>query len=857
MENIIVTKKVNCIGFGVLSPSKIKKLGVIEVVTPELYDTDGYPVQRGLMDTSMGVIDPGLKCKTCGGNLKTCQGHFGHIALSKPILHILYMSQIHDFLKSTCVDCGRVLMTQELQEKYDPLFEKLMKAHNLDAIRALQSSIIKKIKTVKSCPFCEAKQPKIEFIKPYSFTRDGERIWADEIRERFEKIPDSDLRSMGYDSDVIRPEWLVLNTLLIPPIILRPSITLETGERSEDDLTHKLSDIVRVNQRLLENINAGAPEIIVEDLWDLLQYHITTYFNNNLTQIPPARHRSKRPLKTLAQRISGKEGRFRSNLAGKRVNFCARSVISPDPMMDINEVGVPLEIAKELTIPERVTEWNSEWLKEFIKREEYPTANYVLTPDEKRKKITDETKEIILQELSPGWVVERQLINGDIIVFNRQPSLHRLSMMGHIVKVVPGKTLRIHPLVCTPYNADFDGDEMNLHLPQTEEARAEARNLLMIKNQIITPRYGLSITGHIRENVLALFYLTKDMKLTKEDATDLLIAAGRFEALPKPAYKEKGNEYWDGKQIFSMLLPNDFSYRTKGKILKNGSIVHGEVVIEKGELTQGIMDNKMIGAEGGEIIQRLCTLYGNDIASDFINQSNYVSLEILRKKVFTHSFYDIDISDSQRNKIQEFLDVSEKEVEKWIKKREQDKIIALPGKTKEETFETYVLRELSKVRNDVNSLIEAELKDDSTLNNSAMAGAGDKLLNLSLISGFAGQQTLRGHRIDFGFKRRTTSHFKRGELSPQARGFIRKSYSEGVEPINFFFNSIVGRDSLMDTAMRTPKSGYMQRRIINALQDVKVEYDGTVRDSGKNIVQFIYGGDNVDVSKSDGGEIRI
>ncbi len=857
MDKEIITKKVDSIVFEVLSPQKVKKLSVVEVVTPELYDTDGYPVQKGLMDSAMGVIDPGLRCKTCGGNLKSCQGHFGSISLSKPVLHILYMDKIHDFLKCTCASCGRVMMNQELQEKYADQFSKLSAAHNLDGIRSFQNSITKKLKTVKICPFCSSKQPKIEFIKPYSFNSDSERLWPDQIKERFERIPDSDLRTLGYDPSVMRPEWLILDRLLIPPIIIRPSITLETGERSEDDLTHKLSDVVRVNQRLLENINAGAPEIIVEDLWDLLQYHITTYFNNNLTQIPPARHRSKRPLKTLSQRIMGKEGRFRHNLAGKRVNFCARSVISPDPMLDINEIGIPKRIACELTIPERVTEWNINWLKEFIKNRDYPSASYILTDEGKRKKITDETREVILKELQLGWIVERQVVNGDIVIFNRQPSLHRLSMMGHLVKIVPGKTLRIHPLVCIPYNADFDGDEMNLHLPQTEEARAEARNLLMIKNQIITPRYGLSIIGHVKENILALFYLTKAMKLTKEDATDLLISARVLKDLPKPAYKEKGKELWDGKQIFSMLLPEDFNYKTRGKILSKGKISSGDVIIQNGQLKQGLMDAKMIGAEGGEIIQRLCTEYGNEIASKFINQSNLMALEISRKLVFTHSFYDIDITDKQKKEIEKSLQNAEKKVLDLIKKRKQGSISAIPGKTKEETFEAYALRELNSARNEVNAIIESNLKSDSTLTNSAIAGAGDKLLNLSLMSGFAGQQTLRGSRINFGFKKRTTSHFKKGDLSPQSRGFVRNPYGKGINPIEFFFNAIVGRDSLMDTAMRTPKSGYMQRRMVNALQDLKVEYDGTVRDSGMNIVQFIYGGDNIDVSKSDGGKLRI
>src|SRR3989338_4760251 len=185
------------------------------------------------------------------------------------------------------------------------------------------------------------------------------------------------------------------SVLPIPPVTMRPSITLESGERSEDDLTHKLGDIVRINQRLFENINAGAPETIIEDLWELLQYHITTFFDNEVPQLPPARHRSGQPLKTISERIKSKEGRIRHNLAGKRTNFCARAVISPDPMLGINEVGVPEIVAMKITVPETITGWNMAYLKKFVERgpQQYPGANYIIRPDGKKKKITEETKE--------------------------------------------------------------------------------------------------------------------------------------------------------------------------------------------------------------------------------------------------------------------------------------------------------------------------------------------------------------------------------------------------------------------------------------------------------------------------------
>ncbi|MBI2106606.1 hypothetical protein HYT57_01355 [Candidatus Woesearchaeota archaeon] len=431
MTNEYVYKKVGSIVFGLLSPRTAKKMASVKIVTPELYDKEGYPVDGGLMDVRLGVIDPGLRCKTCNSKLKECPGHFGYMDLARPVIHIKYIKQILNFLKYSCRECGKVLAMKE----------------------DLKGKGIKGFKTLKDlskCPHCQAKQFKVKFEKPSSYVENDVRLSPIEIRARLEKISDEDVKLFGYNAEYARPEWMILTLLPIPPVTVRPSITLESGERSEDDLTHKLGDIVRINQRLFENINAGAPEIIIEDLWDLLQYHITTYFDNEISQVPPARHRSGQPLKTLSERIKSKEGRFRYNLAGKRVNYAARTVISPDPKIKFNEVGIPKSVAMELTVPERATSWNIEWLKELITNgpKKYVGANYVITLDNKKKKITEETKEQILADLTLGCIVERHLIQGDVCVFNRQPSLHRMSIMCHKIVILPGKSFRLNPGVC-------------------------------------------------------------------------------------------------------------------------------------------------------------------------------------------------------------------------------------------------------------------------------------------------------------------------------------------------------------------------------------------------------------------------
>ncbi|MBI4140843.1 hypothetical protein HY485_03330, partial [Candidatus Woesearchaeota archaeon] len=267
-----VSKQVQNIVFGVLSPKLIKKMASAKIVTPELYDKEGYPVDGGLMDVRLGVIDPGLKCKTCGSKLKECIGHFGYIELARSVMHVKFVKIIHQLLRSTCRECGRIMIGEDKVAKYSASLARVEQESGGDARRSAIKGVIDAAKNGGKCPYCKAKQFKITIEKPTTFIENEKRVSPIEIRSRFEKITDEDCELFGMNPKVCRPEWMVLTVLEIPPVTIRPSITLESGERSEDDLTHKLGDIVRINQRLFENINAGAPEIIIEDLWDLLQY---------------------------------------------------------------------------------------------------------------------------------------------------------------------------------------------------------------------------------------------------------------------------------------------------------------------------------------------------------------------------------------------------------------------------------------------------------------------------------------------------------------------------------------------------------------------------------------------------------
>jgi DNA-directed RNA polymerase subunit A' len=841
-------KKVKSLVFGVLSPKMIKQMASAKVVTPELYDKEGYPVDGGLMDTRLGVIDPGLKCRTCGSKLKECIGHFGYIELARPVIHLKYVNLIQVILKATCRECGKVMIPKAKADKYLVEIDKIRKEKGLDKMRAFTKDIvIKDLLAQTKCPHCKSRQQKITIEKPTTYFENEKRLSPIEIRTRLEKVSDDDLTLFGMTATSVRPEWLILTVLPIPPVTMRPSITLESGERSEDDLTHKLGDIVRINQRLFENINAGAPEIIIEDLWDLLQYHVTTFFDNDVAQLPPARHRSGQPLKTITERIKSKEGRIRHNLAGKRTNFSARTVISPDPMISLNEVGVPKIVAMKLTVPERVTDWNMEYLKKFVEKgpKVYPGANYIVRPDGKKKRITDEMKEQILEEVQPGYTVERHLMDGDIAIFNRQPSLHKMSMMCHEVRVLPAKTFRLNPAVCAPYNADFDGDEMNLHIPQTEEARAEAETLMKVQTQLISSGFGLAVIGCIQDGISGNYILTKHLALPRKTAIDILIPTGVSD-FSRLADKD----IVSGREIFEVLLPEDFDFTSKDK--------SGEpFVIKKGRLQSGTVDTSSIGKGSGIMLRALHKKYGAAFTADFVAKAMKLGVYVLMYNGFTTAISDTDMPADANQKLRETLDDAYKKVDSLIDMYHKKELETFPGKTAAETLELKILEALNKARNRTGEIVDQYVTKETGTIMMSRSGSRGKPLNLAQMAACVGQQAMRGGRISSGYKGRTLSCFKSGDLTPDAHGFIRHSFKHGLTPAEFFFMGMTGRDSLMDTALRTPKSGYLYRRLANALQDLKVEYDDTVRDASRKVVQFRYGEDGMDVSKSEKGTINV
>ncbi|MFW9918204.1 MAG: DNA-directed RNA polymerase subunit A' [Candidatus Thorarchaeota archaeon] len=860
------TKKIDEIEFGLLSPEDVRKMSVAQIVVADTYDEDGYPIESGIMDPRLGVIDPGQRCRTCGNRVGNCPGHFGHIELARPVMHAGYAKVIHKVLRAICRSCNQILLSEEEVDHFKRLFRRYPEIGQKTA--NLSKEILKRAAKAKTCPHCEAEQLKLKLEKPTSIYEVSDagsvRLTPIDIRARLENVTDEDYGLLGINANAARLEWSILTVLAVPPVTVRPSITLESGVRSEDDLSHKLIDIIRINQRLRENLEAGAPQLIVEDLWELLQYHTTTYFDNGVSGIPPARHRSGRALRTLSQRLKGKEGRFRSNLSGKRVDFSARTVISPDPNLSMNEVGVPEQIATILTIPERVTEWNLEKMKDLVIRgpDRHPGCNYLIRTDGRRvdlRFVKDRT--IIADTIEAGFVVERHLDTGDIVLFNRQPSLHRMSIMAHEVRVMPYRTFRLALYVCPPYNADFDGDEMNLHVPQSEEARAEARVLMRVQEQILSPRYGGPIIGALQDYISSAFLLTRKSSLYTLNQVNQLTAVTGFDGeLPQPAIKAP-IPLWTGKQIFSLFIPDDINISFKANVCRKCAKCDLEdcpydsyVVVRNGELMFGVVDEKAFGAgEPDSLFHRIIKERGPTTARKFLDSVGRLLVRLITDRGFSMGLNDVTLPREASERIRVILEEADAKVNQLIETYKRGELDPNPGQTLLETLEQRIQATLAEARDSAGAVAGEHLGLENSAVIMAQTGARGSRLNLSQMAAVVGQQSVRGGRISRGYIGRTLPHFERGDLGARARGFVSSSYKSGLDPIEYWFHAAGGREGLVDTAVRTSTSGYMQRRLMTALQDLKVETDGTVRTSPGTIVQFKFGDDGVDPSKSDHG----
>ncbi|KAJ3271822.1 DNA-directed RNA polymerase II subunit rpb1 [Terramyces sp. JEL0728] len=867
-------KVVNHVQFGILAPEETKAMSVALIEFPETMEND-KPKHGGLLDPRMGTIDRNFKCQTCGESMTDCPGHFGHIEFAKPVYHAGYLKKIKKTLETVCFFCSKIKSDEsdfrfkraQTVKNNARKFQEIWSLSKGKTICAVEENLEGDQGKVKhNHGGCGQRQPTFR-LKGLTLTasfkassdEDGEKIEARTMEvsaskalEVLIKITDEECLKMGLSPIWARPEWMILTVLPVPPMPVRPSISMDGMGRGEDDLTHKLSDIIKANTNLKKHDVDGAPSHIIAELENLLQWHVCTYMNNETAGIPQASQKSGRPIKSIRARLKGKEGRLRGNLMGKRVDFSARTVITGDPNLSIDQVGVPRSIARNLTFPETVTPYNLETLSQMVRNGPnlHPGAKYVIRDTGERIDLRYSKRggDIHLQY---GYKVERHLLDDDYIIFNRQPSLHKMSMMGHRVKIMPYSTFRLNLSVTSPYNADFDGDEMNLHVPQSHETRAEIQQLCMVPKQIVSPQKNAPVMGIVQDTLCGIRKFTKrDTFLHRDLLMNLLMWVPNWDGIiPQPAIL-KPIPLWTAKQVMSIIIPqiNMIGFHSTHPDDETTDISPGDtrVIIENGELLAGILCKKTVGSSASGVIHTSMNEHGPEITKDFFNGTQAVVNYWLLQNGFSIGIGDTIADKSTMKAINDTIAHAKKEVNRIILKAQNNELECLPGMTIRQSFESLVNMELNRARDNAGKSAQKSLKEFNNVKQMVVAGSKGSFLNISQMTACVGQQNVEGKRIPFGFKDRTLPHFTKDDHSPESRGFVENSYLRGLTPQEFFFHAMGGREGLIDTAVKTAETGYIQRRLVKALEDATVKYDGTVRNSLGDIIQFSYGEDGMD-----------
>ena len=860
-------REIASVQFSVMSPEEIRNRSVVHVTQTILYDSNGDPVIGGLFDPRMGVLEHGKICPTDNLDNRFCPGYFGHIVLARPVFHIQFLPIVQKILKCICLRCSKLLIDKNNPEVAEIIKSTKGKKRFTEMVDKCSKMSGMKICGVESDNGCGAVQPnkfvKKDLSKIYAEWKDkgleatdtdnSQLLTAEFIQKIFRRISDEDCDTIGLSSEWCRPDWLICSVLPVPPPSVRPSVKQSNGQRSEDDITHKLIDIIKTNAHLKKKIeNDKSLENTVEEWTQVLQYHVATLIDNELPNVNASTHRSGRALKTLRQRLKGKEGRIRGNLMGKRVNFSARSVITPDPNIKIDELGVPKKIALNLTFPEIVTKYNKKELLKYVRNGplKYPGAKSI------KKKIDGKTISLQYVDTSTiliyeGDIINRHLIDGDVVLFNRQPSLHKMSMMGHRVRVMDYNTFRLNVSVTKPYNADFDGDEMNMHVPQSLQTVAELKYLTAVPLQIISPREHKPVISLVQDSLLGLNRLTNDdVYLNKDEMMNILIYLDDFDGIfPEPALSEPYT-LWSGRQLVSMALPKGLNISMKNNSHDDSEEdVLNHVIIRNGELIQGRIDSKIMNSGSKGLIHIIFNDYGVEACQRFLDDLQNIVTRYLVLTGFSVGIGDL-IADSKTNEqIKSTIIKTKKQVSKLTQQVHQNIFENVSSDSVHDEFEKKVNNLLNKAISEAGNIGLKSLDKKNRMVNMVSAGSKGKNINIAQMIACLGQQNVDGKRIPNSYNNRSLPHFRKYDVSPESKGFVESSFIGGLTPSEFFFHAMGGREGLIDTAVKTSETGYIQRKLIKAMEDCKVVYDLSVRNAGGSIIQFKYGEDGMDYNK--------
>ena len=880
-------KRVKSIQFGILSPEEIERMAVCEITNPRSFEDNGNPTEGGINDLRMGTTDKKLRCQTCKCNFSDCPGHFGFIHLAQPVFHVGFISECLKILKCVCYNCGKLLIDD---------YDKYQEIKRMKNPKARQLKIYNICKTKKKCNHRKNKKKKDEnqngnqeeevkdmdekigcLYEQPKYKRENLKIKIDcsendndngnnilnnepfreitpkEVLQIFEKIPEDEMIMLGFNPKYAKPQWMIIQNLAVCPPQVRPSVSVDSSLRSQDDLTHQYNQILKANKELQNEEKLGAEKTISQNKFDSLQFNVATLMNNDLTSAR-AHKKSGQPIKAIYARLKGKEGRVRGNLMGKRVDYSARSVISPDPNLQVDELGVPLSIAMNLTFPEVVTDLNIDRLKKLVSNgpTKYPGAKMIKSNDGKTVIDLRYCKNTTDEHLEKGYIVERHMQNGDYVIFNRQPSLHKMSMMGHRVHILPYSTFRLNLSVTTPYNADFDGDEMNMHLPQSLESKSEIMNIMHVPKQIVSPQSNRPVMGIVQDTLIGCkLFTARDNFLTYEQTMNIVMWIDDFDIrnLPMPCIM-RPQPLWSGKQIFSLILPEKlnltrFREDTPQELVDKNNLIDNFVQIKKGELIQGIICKKTVGASSGGIVHSIWTEVSPQKTIEFLGNCQKIINNYLLLTGWTVGISDIICDPEASEEVSKTLQEMKKNISDILTRAQTGKLDSQPGKNMIDSFESMANNELNNARDKAGVLVQQSLLPKNHLKNMVSAGSKGNSTNISQIIAFVGQQNVEGKRIPFNFQNRTLPHFLKDDYKSESKGFVENSFLKGLTPQEFYFHAMGGREGIIDTAVKTSQTGYIQRRLVKALEDIMIKYDGTVRNSLGHLMQFLYGEDGM------------
>ena len=811
--------------FGIANPENLLKRSVVEVTTDKTYQNN-QPIANGVFDARFGVIENGKVCPTCKQTNQFCPGHFGHIRLARPVYLYQFFDMVEKLANVICLNCSKILANEEVVTSL-----KSTGLSRFKEVRDLRPTPRKD--EVLVCQHCETPIfKKIAKVIGKAATLEGQSnvegtdpvvIQAEMILRAFQRMTDEDCRLIGLNPEFARPEWMVCTVLAVPPLTVRPSVVMDDNQRMEDDLTHKLIDILRANDKVREKIDKEESAEVLDKYTAKLQYDVATYVDNDIKGLEPSAQRSGRPLRTLKSRFGAKTGRVRGNLMGKRVDFSARSVITPDANIELDELGVPEEIAINLTFPEIVSPYNRDRLLGYIKNgpDKHPGAKSVyLKADDRTVSLRYVNPDTI--DIREGDVVHRHLIHGDIVLFNRQPSLHKASMMAHRVVVLPYSTFRLNVSATRPYNADFDGDEMNMHVPQSIASATELRYIASVLRNIVSPRTNSPIIQLFQDTMTGAYRISQPNVNVPEPIAMNILARLR---LPF----ERKNRKWTGSELISAAFP---MMNYKGRInLKNGQLAEGNI-LQKG------------GVSG--LLHVVYTDFGPERCGQLINDIQSIVTQYNLYTGFSVGTSDLIANQPTREFVAEQLKKGRDRVAEILSAVHSGQFVNLQGLSDGEQLEDDISSALKEVAASINTKVIGSLDKSNRIVQMVDSGSKGGEQNITQMVALLGQQLIEGKRVQYTLQDRTLPHFARYDDGVESRGFVQHSFVDGLMPAEFFYHAQAGREGLIDTAVKTSDTGYIQRRLMKSMEDQHVEHDGTVRNVTGSVIQFLYGEDGVD-----------